>query len=166
MYARVERSEVNCGCFPAQSLSAYLLRQGISLNAELSSFPGQSALERHCVYLLHAGIRGCYYACLAFYMIAADPKDCAWSFPSNSLSSEPSPNTASQYWIKQSMNTKTLCCWKVVRNTWFLTPTIVISSPLPSRNPCLSVSRWELVLIPFHGTAVGSWSSWSLQFLS
>lgn len=76
MYARVERSEVYWGCCPAQSLSAYLLRQGVSLNTELSSFPGQSALECHCLYLLHAGVRGCYYACLAFYMIAADPKDC------------------------------------------------------------------------------------------
>lgn len=40
MYARVERSEVNGGCCPAR-----LLRQGVSLNAELSSLPGQSALE-------------------------------------------------------------------------------------------------------------------------
>lgn len=42
---------------------------------------------------------------------------------------------------------KTLCHWKVVRNTWSLTPTIVISSPLTSRNPCLSVSSCEPVLI-------------------
>lgn len=99
------------------------------------------------MYLLHAGIRGGYYACLAFYVIAADPKDCPRSFTSNSLSSEPSPNTASQYWIKQLMHTKTLCRWKMVRNTRSLTPTIAISSSLLSRNPCLSVSRFDLVLI-------------------
>lgn len=142
MYARVERSEVNCGCSPAQSLSAYLLSQGVPLNAEPSGFPGHCALECHCLYLLHAEIRGGYYVCLAFY-----PKDCPRSFTSNSLSSEPSPNTASQYWIKQLMHTKTLCHWKVVRNTWSLTPTIVISSALPSRNPCRSVSRCDLTLI-------------------
>ena len=126
MYARVERSEVNCGCCPAQSLSAYLLIQGIPLNAESPSLPGQSVLECHCLYFLHAGIRGGYYVCLAFY-----PKDRPRSFTSNSLSTEPSPNTASQYWIKQLMHAKTLCHWKVVRNTWSLTPTIFISIALP-----------------------------------
>lgn len=50
MYARVERSEVNGGCCPAQSLYAYLLRQGVSLNAELSSLPGKSALE--CIFCM------------------------------------------------------------------------------------------------------------------
>lgn len=48
-YAR-ERSEVNGGCCPAQSLYAYLLRQGVSLNAELSSLPGKSVLK--CIFCM------------------------------------------------------------------------------------------------------------------